>query len=398
MLPVYMCLGNTEPSQYVGVIAVVRWRILILALVACGPESAAEAPRAEEEPAETHAWRSPPISWRRVQIESLSSPSVQARRVELLIPSTPSPADGFPFLVVTDGDLAFDDAWFGVDSALSTLVNEGTLDPWVLIAIPAIDRMPEMTPTLASRRALRTGRRLEQPHRGVEAFADYIVDVVLPAVQEEVSLSEHGAVLGYSFGGLAALHIGLRYPEHFPRVIAMSPSLWFSERAALQAVAHASVWPRRVWLDVGTREGNGRQDVPYMVADARQLRIELERHQVSVGYYEAIGRPHGSNEAGPRMGDALRYALSDEDCVPTRLDLHVFRQESVVGRSVPTTVLGHCADGSPRTISPRDVRLEAQGATTSVDGLIRATQPGEVPLRVAYEGLEATAAIRFTRR
>lgn len=389
-------------STGVGVLLVVRWLILILALVACGPDAGGSTePTPDEqanEPAETHAWRPIPVSWRRVQLEPLGAPSVQARRIDLRIPETPPPEGGFPFMVVTDGDMAFDAEWFGVDGALSTLVNEGSLDPWVLIGIPAIDRTPEMTPTLASRRALRTGRRLEQPRRGVEAFADYIVEVVLPAVQEEVSLSERGAVLGYSFGGLAALHIGLRYPERFPRVIAMSPSLWFSERAALQAVAHARAWPRRVWLDVGTREGNGRQDVPYMVADARQLRIELERHEVSVGYYEAIGRPHGSNEAGPRMADALRYALSDEDCEPTRLDLHVFRQESVVGRSVPTTVLGHCANGSPRTISPRDVRLEAQGATASVDGLIRATQPGEVRVRVAYEGLEATAAIRFTRR
>lgn len=375
----------------------VYWRFLILALIACGPESAPQAPSTSE-PAETHAWRAPQVSWQRAQLEPLGTATIQARRVELLIPSTPPPADGFPFLVVTDGDLAFDEEWFGVDSSLAALVSEGVLDPWVVIAIPAIDRTPEMTPTLASRRALRSGRRLENPRRGVEAFADYIVDVVLPAVEGLVPLQESGAVLGYSFGGLAALHIGLRYPERFPRVVAMSPSLWFSERAALQAVAHASAWPSRVWLDVGTREGNGRQDVPYMVADARQLRIELERHEVSVGYYEAIGRAHGSDEAGPRMRDALRYALSDEDCQPTHLTLHAFRRRSPSNRSVPTTVLGHCDDGSPRTISPRDTRLEARGVATSisVDGLIRST-PGEVSLRVAYQGLEASTTLRFTR-
>lgn len=356
-----------------------------------------EAPARNARPAETLR---PPVSWRRVQLEPLGAAAIQPRRVELRIPSTPPPAEGFPFLVVTDGDLAFDDAWFGVDSALVALVSEGVLDPWVVIAIPAIDRTPEMTPTLESRRALRTGERLEHPRRGVEAFADYVVDRVLPAAKAEVPLSEDGAVLGYSFGGLAALHMGLRYPQTFPRVIAMSPSLWFSQRAALQAVAHASAWPRRVWLDVGTEEGNGREEVPYMVADARQLRIELERHEVFVGYHEVIGRPHGSDEAGPRMRDALRYALSNEDCEPIRIALHAFRRTSVVGGAVPTTVLGHCADGSPRTISPRDSRLETRGAatSTSVDGLVRATQPGEVSLRVTYEGLQATTALRFSRR
>lgn len=397
MLTVYICLGNTEPSQHVGVIAVVRWRILILALIACGPESAVEGPRAEE-PAETHAWRSLSVSWRRVQIESLGSPGIQARRVELLIPSTPPPADGFPFLVVTDGDMAFDEEWFGVDSTLSTLVNEGTLDPWVLIAIPAIDRTPEMTPTLASRRALRSGRRLAHPRRGVEAFADYIVDVVLPAAEEEAPLRERGAVLGYSFGGLAALHVGLRYPERFPRVIAMSPSLWFARRAALRAVAHANDWPSRVWLDVGTREGNGNEDIPYMVADARQLRVELERHDVNVGYYEAIGRPHGSNEAGPRMRDALRYGLSDDECEPTSFALHAFRRQSPIGHIVPMTVLGRCSDGSPRTLSPREVRFEAQGARVDLDGYVRASAAGEVVLRAFAGGLEAQEELRFTRR
>ena len=372
-----------------------RWFSLVL-LLACGSEARTSEPApVEAEPAETHAWRPLPVAWRRARLEHLGAPSIQARYVDLSIPETPAPEGGFPFLVVTDGDLAFDDAWFGVDSALGALVDEGFLDAWVVIAVPAIDRTPEMTPTLASQRALGSGTRLENPRSGVEAFADYIVEVVLPAAREEVHLRESGAVLGYSFGGLAALHIGLRYPARFPRVIAMSPSLWFAQRAALHAVAHAHALPRRVWLDVGTREGDDDEDVPHMVADARQLRVELERHDVSVGYYEAIGRAHAS-EAGPRMRHALRYALSDDECVPTSVELHVFRGEAGVGSSVPTTILGRCADGSPRTISPREVHLEARGATTSVDGLVRATRPGEVHVRVAYEGLEASAVLRFT--
>ncbi|MFT5355085.1 MAG: hypothetical protein ACI9KE_002301 [Polyangiales bacterium] len=55
-----------------------------------------------------------------------------------------------------------------------------------------------------------------------------------------------------------------------------------------------------------------------MVADARQLRIELERHDVSVGYDEVIGRAHGSSRlarecvmpfaTGSRMRNASQHA------------------------------------------------------------------------------------------
>lgn len=375
-----------------------RWVSLICVLLGCGPgDNHAVSRPGPERRQEVEAPEPPrqPISWRRARLESLGSSFIQPRTVALLIPEGSPPEGGFPFLVVTDGDLAFDDAWFGVDDALMSLVNEDVLEPWVVIAVPAIDRTPELTPSLASRRALRRGERLEQPRSGVEAFADYVVDVVLPAVEQEAPLREQGAVLGYSYGGLAALHFGLRYPDRFPRVVVMSPSLWFAQRAALFAVDHAPVLPARVWLDVGTREGDPDEDFPYMVADARQLRADLRQHDVEVGYYEAIGRPHGSNEAGPRMAHALRYALSDETCEPTSLALHAFRRQSRRGHSVPTTVLGQCADGSPRTVSARDVRLEAQGGRVSVDGIVQATRPGQVSIRVVYQGLTATTAIRF---
>lgn len=371
--------------------------LTLLLLVACSgdPEPASEPPpeRVVEEAPEPE-----PVRWARESLDPLGAEHVEPRPIELMVPSGEPPREGWPWIVVTDGDLAYRDT-YRVGDTLRGLVETGRVAPAVVIAVPARERTEEMTPSRTSARALRRGERADDPRGGVESFADYLVEVVLPRVSQDHRLAESGAILGYSYGGLAALHVGLRHPERFSSIIAMSPSLWSAQRLALRAVSEAERLPSRFWIDVGTKEGHPGDVVPYMVADARQLRRDLEARDVSVGYYEVPNRDHGSDQAGQRMRWALAYGLGAEECTPTRLDLHVFELYPRRRQRVPTSVLARCDDDTPRTLSPSQVQLSVngEGGRIGVDGVFHGTQTGLVELRVQAGELRATKHVQVTR-
>ena len=56
------------------------------------------------------------------------------------------------------------------------------------------------------------------------AFGRFITEELLPWLDEEILL-----IVGLSLSGLAAAHLGLRFPASFPRVIAQSPSAWWND-------------------------------------------------------------------------------------------------------------------------------------------------------------------------
>lgn len=374
-----------------------RWALTLL-VVACSGSEPEPSPIAAPETALTEAPVVEEVRWARESLDPLGAEHIEPRPIELMVPQGDPPSEGWGFVVVTDGDLAFGET-YRVGETLRRLVAAGRVEPVVVIAVPARERTEEMTPSRASARALRRGERVDEPRGGVESFADYLVEVVLPRVSQDHRLASSGAILGYSYGGLAAVHVGLRHPDRFASIIAMSPSLWSAQRLVLRAVSEADRLPSRFWIDVGTEEGNPGDVVPYMVADARQLRRDLEARGVDVGYYEAPNRDHGSDQAGQRMRWALAFGLGAEECTPNRLDLHVFDLYPRRRQRVATSVLARCEDDTPRTLSPTQVQLSVrgEGGRIGVDGVFHGTQTGLVTIEVQAGELRATKHVQVTR-
>jgi enterochelin esterase family protein len=193
-------------------------------------------------------------------------------------------------LYVLDGQAAFTS--FGVDRAITELAADGTIEPWIAVAIDA---------TLA-----RTDELAHHPAR----YARFVAGAVVPAVADHLRVRrgrESTAVLGYSYGGLGAVRMHLARPDVFGRVIAMSPSVWVRDRAVVGAFRRwRTELPVRLWIDVGAREG-------HMVRDARALRdaaIARGMHLgADLGYAEAADESHDMSAAGRRMRPALAFAL-----------------------------------------------------------------------------------------
>jgi len=69
---------------------------------------------------------------------------------------------------------------------------------------------------------------------GANALLDALVDEVFPVVEERWrSDPTDRCLIGWSFGGLFALHTLFKRPDAFGRYMIVSPSIWWSERAIL---------------------------------------------------------------------------------------------------------------------------------------------------------------------
>ena len=81
------------------------------------------------------------------------------------------------------------------------------------------------------------GGKLVSKKRG-DAFADFIHDTVVPYIEENYNVytdAAHNAICGSSFGGLASFHTGVKYPEKFGTIGALSASFQiFTEESLKQ--------------------------------------------------------------------------------------------------------------------------------------------------------------------
>ncbi|MFL5336615.1 MAG: alpha/beta hydrolase-fold protein, partial [Geminicoccaceae bacterium] len=98
-----------------------------------------------------------------------------------------------------------------------------------------------------------------------------------------------------------------RYPDIFGFAGAMSPSLWFAERAIFPVIEEAGSPPGRLYLDIGTAEGEE------AVNDARRLRDLLHEKGYSAEgdfrYVEDEGGGHNEKAWSARLADAIGFLL-----------------------------------------------------------------------------------------
>jgi predicted alpha/beta superfamily hydrolase len=148
------------------------------------------------------------------------------------------------------------------------------------------------------------------PGRGRE-YVTYLAETIKPLVDARYRTSPGRGttcVAGSSMGGLISLFAFLARPDVFGAAAAMSPSLWYAERAIFGAVKAAPFQPGRIYLDVGRREGEE------TLADARRLRDLLlakgYRNGDQLRYVEDRAGGHEEATWGHRLRAALPFLLA----------------------------------------------------------------------------------------
>ncbi len=167
-----------------------------------------------------------------------------------------SPEQRFPVLYLHDGNNVFDAATsfagveWGADETAERLIRAGEIPPVILVGIANTSRrMFEYTPWP------------DDKHGGGEgdAYLDFVVGTVKPMIDATYHTKPdrvHTGIAGSSLGGLISAYAVLTRPDTFGFGAALSPSVWWGDRAILKLVGSADVSPRgRLWVDMGGREG-----------------------------------------------------------------------------------------------------------------------------------------------
>jgi len=218
------------------------------------------------------------------------------------------PQRRFPVLYMHDGQNLFDGAtsfvpgmdWH-VGHTADDFILTGAVQPLIIVGIYNVGkvRINEYTPTKAPR--LGGGR--------ADRYAKFLIQEVMPFIHQEYRALPDPRLTGMggsSLGGLLSLYLGLKHPQIFGRLAALSPSVWWNQRVIHRFATAAPVEPRpRIWLDIGTKEG------PRIVPDVEQFRDILLQKGWQLGkdlsYQRIEGAEHNEAAWAQRVGPFLQF-------------------------------------------------------------------------------------------
>jgi predicted alpha/beta superfamily hydrolase len=148
-----------------------------------------------------------------------------------------------------------------------------------------------------------------------EAYERFVMNEVLPFIAETYDVTNDPKstyVGGSSLGGLMSLELLRRHPDRFAGAIVMSPSLWWNggELATSLDQNARELAGKRVWLDIGTREGQAGPRRMLHVKAVRDLAATLERQRVTVKLTVADGAEHNETAWRTRFPEAVRFVTT----------------------------------------------------------------------------------------
>jgi predicted alpha/beta superfamily hydrolase len=195
-------------------------------------------------------------------------------QVDICRPAIPCPAGQLlPVAYVLDGNGAF-----GVTAQTAQMLQlGGELPPLWVVGVgyrfsrgqdPRFEhgrlRGRDFSPVLDAEALERTraafaGYPGELRHGGADAFLAFLEDELKPFIATRCGADPADQTLvGMSLGGLFALHALFTRPQAFNRVVALSPAMWWGDKAIFAAeaalAARASDLPVRLFLGVGELE------------------------------------------------------------------------------------------------------------------------------------------------
>lgn len=205
------------------------------------------------------------------QIDFISEVNGQAYRIEVAAPFAPPPAEGYPVLYVLDGAAYF--AGYSVAARMRSMSGELAAAIVVGVSYPDEGLLPMLrrrmydlsaTPPTPEEAEVVAGAALDAPVRyaGGGEFIEVIEREIKPRIAALFPVDAgRSALFGHSLGGLFVLQTLFTRPEAFGTYLAVSPSIWWNDRAILkdeaayrERVADGSVAAPKLFVSVGALE------------------------------------------------------------------------------------------------------------------------------------------------
>lgn len=160
----------------------------------------------------------------------------------------------YPVLYMHDGQNLFEKmptipAEWGMDETAARLIQEGRIEPLIIVGIPhaGADRIMEYTPV-----PLVEGK----PARGRE-YVEFLVGRVKPRVDalfRTLPDAANTGIGGASLGGAIAITAATMHPEVFGKVLAESTPMLANKRALFMYFGKQQKWPAKVYFGMGGQE------------------------------------------------------------------------------------------------------------------------------------------------
>jgi predicted alpha/beta superfamily hydrolase len=249
------------------------------------------------------------------------------RDIDVWLPASYERSDKhYPVLYMHDGKNLFDQyvSYSGewrVDEIMTALGAEGFEAIVVGISNLGTLRMVEYNPYPMPQAPELNGRG--------DDYIRFMVDTVKPLIDgsfRTLTDSANTGIAGSSMGGLISLYGFLVRPDVFGFCCAFSTAYWFGNNALNDTILQRATGHGKVYLDVGTKEGDTLTGLPpeigvktdspdeEYVRGVRVLRDNLLQRGYVLGeslmYVEEEGAVHREPAWTRRMPDAMRFLLS----------------------------------------------------------------------------------------
>lgn len=289
----------------------VAW-ILLGALAGCASTAPFSARAAEAGEAQADARAR---AGRVVELGTFASAGLpRERRVWAYLPPgyDAAPTKRYPVVYAHDGNNVFDagTAFGGVewqlDESMDRLIAEKAAPEAIVVGVGnTADRTAEYTWLSGTYQGETLGGR------GAD-YARFLVTTLKPAVDRRLRTRPDAAstsAMGSSLGGLINLYLASRYGQVFGAVAAMSPSVWWADRAVLSEIPRLDA-KTRLYVDVGGQEGDDPQG---FLESVRALKGAILARGYAEGkafrYVEDAPGGHNEKAWAYRAPGALRFLL-----------------------------------------------------------------------------------------
>ncbi len=213
-------------------------------------------------------------------------------RIFLSIPAGPPPAEGWPLLVLSDGNATFPFAAnsLAVQAPYPTSTNIG----WGVIAAigypsdeayDGLRRSWDLAPPPGRSYPPFTADGPEVRTGGADRFLEFIEADLLPEIARRIAIDPNKRTLfGHSFGGLFTLFALFERPGLFANWVAASPTIYWEDAILLEREAGRRPAPGNMpflHLSAGEYEGDDLAPFQHQNEDAA-TRLEKKKHERTV--------------------------------------------------------------------------------------------------------------------
>jgi len=222
----------------------------------------------------------------------------------------------YPVLYMFDGQNLFDACLaydhvheWQVDETVTRLVGEGKIEPLIVVGL---DNARE-------KRAfeyLAWNDNLQDPGGAATAgdrMPQFLIKEVMPVIASKYRIAEgreNTGIGGSSYGGIAALYVGISAPTVFGKVLAESPVLFPGNAKLVRETSYLAMAPLRVFMALGGKEGDHPEGNEAEVRMIRQVETNLKNALMSPSEVKVVLDPearHNEEAWAKRLPEAITF-------------------------------------------------------------------------------------------